>query len=83
MRSRNTKFKNKDFTKLAHSITIGMILSMSIAGTAWSATPTSGNNLPSGNTNVTGQNDVASNGNTMTITQDKTVTTCPNQLADF
>ena len=75
MRSRNTKFKNKDFTKLAHSITIGMILSMSIAGTAWSATPTSGNNLPSGNTNVTGQNDVASNGNTMTITQDKTVKT--------
>ncbi len=68
MRSRNAKFKNKDFTKLAQSVTIGMILSMSIAGTGWSATPTSGNNLPSGNTNSIGKNDVATNGNTMTIT---------------
>lgn len=78
MRSINTKLKNKDFTKSAQSVTIGMILSMSIVGTAWGAPAT--NALPTGQQNITGATITDNTSKhpdtpTMTIAQDANVNT--------
>jgi len=77
--------KTKTNKQLRIGITIGLILGVSVYGTAWAAPASTA--LPTGNANVTGSNTVTSGGTTaapvMTVKQDTTKLTAQINWSTF